>query len=275
MRKVLRSYGRAFLMQFNIRMVLLSLLPSFLALGLWAVLLYFSLQPLIDFLQQNFVDTSGYRLAGSALTFLGLLALKAFIVPLVAMWLLLPVMLTSALIFVAGFAMPLVNRSISRKYFPALEKKHGASWIQSAAYAMLSLLMFLFLWLLTLPVCLFLNVGVFIQPILVGWFTYRVVAFDALAAHASREERRTILQQHRWQLWSVGVITGLLSTLPGMIWLGGVLWIVVLPFFAAIAIWLYVLVFMFSGIWFQLFCLDALQHLRDAEVAVAAVAEIS
>ena len=29
-------------------------------------------------------------------------------------------------------------------------------------------------------------------------------------------------------------------------------------------IWLYVLVFMFSGIWFQLFCLDTLLHLREA-----------
>ena len=264
MKKVLKSYGRAFLMQFNFRMLLLSVLPSLLALGLWAVLLYFSLQPIIDFLQQNFVNTGTYQRVGNVLTFMGLIALKAFIIPLVAMWLLLPVMLTTALLFVAGLAMPVINRFISRKYIPALQKKHGASWWRSAGFALFSLLLFFCAWLVSLPFSLFFNLGLIIQPALIGWFTYRVMAYDALAAHASAEERKIILKQHRWQLWIVGIVTGLLSSLPGMIWLGGVLWIVVLPVFAAFAIWLYVLVFMFSGIWFQLFCLDTLQHLRGA-----------
>ncbi len=270
MRKVLKSYGRAFLMQFSFRMVMLSMLPSLLALGVWAVLLYFSLQSLIDFLQQNFVNTASYQRVGTILTFLGLFALKAFIIPLTAMWLLLPVMLATALLFVAGLAMPVISRFISRKYFPALEKKHGAGWWRSSGFALRSLLFFLCAWLCSLPLSLFLNFGLLFQPVLIGWFTYRVMAYDALAAHASAEERKSIMKQHRWQLWSVGIITGLLSTLPGMIWLGGVLWIVVLPLFAAIAIWLYVLVFMFSGIWFQLFCLDTLQHLRDATATEAA-----
>jgi len=237
---------------------------------LWAVLLYFSLQRLIDFLQQNFVNTGSYQQVGSILTFLGLVALKAFIVPLFAMWLLLPLMLATALLFVAGLAMPVINRFISRKYFPALEKKHGAGWWRSSGFALKSLLLFLVAWLCSLPLSLFMNFGLFFQPVLIGWFTYRVMAYDALAAHASTEEREIIMKQHSWQLWSVGIIIGLLSSLPGMVWLGGVLWIVVLPLFAAIAIWLYVLVFMFSGIWFQLFCLDTLQHLRDATAAAAA-----
>jgi Etoposide-induced protein 2.4 (EI24) len=270
MRVVLKSYGRAFLMQFNIKMILLSLLPSLLALGLWAVVLYFTLQPLIDFLQMNFVNTSGYQMVSNVLTFFGLLALKVFIVPLIAMWILMPIMLFTALIFVACIAMPAINHTISRKYFPHLEKKHGAGWWRSLGFALISLVAFLFLWLISLPLSLFLHVGVIIQPVLVGWFTYRVMAYDALAVHASREERLIIMQRCRWQLWTVGIITGLLSALPGIIWLGGVLWIVVLPLSAAIAIWLYVLVFMFSGIWFQLFCLDILHQLREAQPAVAA-----
>jgi hypothetical protein len=262
MRKVLKSYGRALLMQFNFRMLMLSLLPSLLALGLWAVVLYFSLQPLFDFLQENFVSSNSYQLVAKILTFLGLLALKAFIVPLIAMWLLLPIMLTSALIFVAWFAMPIVNRTVSRRYFPTLEKKQSSSWWRSVGFDLVSLLFFLLAWLISLPLSLFLNLGLFLQPILVGWFTYRVMAYGVLAMHASVEERKIVMRAHRWQLWTVGVITGLLSALPGMVWLGGVMWLFALPLFAPIAIWLFVLVFMFSGIWFQLFCLDALDHLR-------------
>ena len=61
MKIVLKSYGRAFLMQFNIGMLLLSLLPSLFALGLWAVVLYYSLQPLIDFLQQLFWKITAFN----------------------------------------------------------------------------------------------------------------------------------------------------------------------------------------------------------------------
>lgn len=249
-------------MQFNFRMVLLSLLPSLLALLLWGVLLYCSLQPLIDFLQARMVDTVEYQKVGAVLSFLGLVALKVFIVPLIAMWLLLPVMLVTALIFVSLIAMPVINRIISKRYFPDLERKHGASWLDSAGYALLNLLAFLIIWAASLPLCLLFNLGLIVQPILIGWFTYRVMAFDALAAHASADERRAIMRANRWQLWVVGIISGLTGAIPGLVWLGGVQWIFALPVFAAIAIWLYVLVFMFSGFWFQLFCMETLQHLR-------------
>jgi hypothetical protein len=250
-------------MQFNLNMLLISLLPSLLALGLWAILLYWGLQSVIDFLQQNFVQTESYHWVGNTLTALGLFALKAFIVPLAAMWLLLPVMVLSALIFVAFIAMPVINRTISKKYFPLLEKKRGASWGNSLGFALWNTLIFLFIWLLSLPLVLFFQLGLIVQPALIGWLTYRVMAYDALAVHASVLERQTIMRQYAWQLWLVGIVASLLSLLPGMIWLGGVFWLLMLPLCAALAIWLYVLIFMFSGIWFQLFCLDVLQQLRE------------
>ncbi len=270
MRKVFKSYGRAFLMQFNLVMVMLSLLPSILALGLWAVVLYFSLQPLIDFLQQLFIQHNGFQLAGNILGFLGLLSLKAVIVPLIAMWLLLPLMLLTALLFVAFLAMPLINRKISRRYYPQLEKRNQDGWWDGFWFATLYLLGFLLLWLISLPLTLVVQLGLVIQPLLLGWISYRIMAYDALAVHASETERQQILLHHRWQLWSVAVITGMLGALPGMVWMGGVASIVFLPLLAGLAIWLYVLIFMFSGMWFQFFCLDALQQLRQQEIPASA-----
>lgn len=263
MKIVLRSYARAFLMQFNYKMLLVSLLPSSLALGLWAVVLYFSLQPLIDNLQQYFLDNDGFQLAGNVLSFFGLLALKAVIIPLITMWLLLPFMLLTALLFVACIAMPLINRTVTERYFSTLEKRYGGSWLGGLGFALVCVTLFLIAWIVSLPFSLFVPLGMVIQPILLGWLTYRVMAYDSLAQHASVEERNTILEQHRWRLWTVGIAAGLLGTLPGLIWLGGVLSIVFLPLIAAVAIWLYVLVFMFSGLWFQLFCLEALEQLRS------------
>jgi hypothetical protein len=163
--------------------------------------------------------------------------------------------------------MPLINRQVSRRYYPDLEKLNGGGWLSSFWFALLCLSIFILLWLISLPLTLFMHLGLVIQPLLLGWITYRIMAYDALAYHASEEERQLVLKQHRWQLWSVGVITGLLGALPGMMWMGGVLSVVFLPLLAALAIWLYVLVFMFSGLWFQFFCLDALQQLRLKNVA--------
>jgi hypothetical protein len=264
MKTILNSYGRAFLMQFNYKMLLLSMVPSLLALSLWAVVLYFSLQPIIDYLQQYFLDNNGFQLAGSMLGFFGLLALKAVIVPLIAMWLLLPLMLLTALLFVACIAMPLINHTVAIRYFPQLEKRYGGSWWRSLGFALVCITLFIVLWVVTLPLTLFLPLGIAIHVVLLGWLTYRVMAYDALAVHASVEERKIIMQQHRWQLWVVGIIAALLGSLPGTIWLGGVLSILFLPLLAAIAIWLFVVIFMFSGFWFQFYCLDALLQLRNA-----------
>jgi hypothetical protein len=101
-----------------------------------------------------------------------------------------------------------------------------------------------------------------IQPVLWGWLTYRVMAYDALADHADAEERKTILRRHRWQLLTIGVITGAMGAAPTLLWLGGALSVIFFPVLAAGAIWLYVLVFVFTGLWFQHYCMHALRQHR-------------
>lgn len=262
MNRVFTNYGRAFLMQFNLKMFLVSLIPSVLALVLWAGLLYWSLQPLIDYLQQFFIDNNGFQLAGNVLKFIGMVTLKAVIVPLIAMWLLLPLMLLTALLFVAFIAMPLINREVSKRYYPNLALRNNGSWWGSFWFALLCFLSFIILWLISLPLTLWFNLGMFLQPVLLGWLTYRIMAYDALARHANDDEREQLLSTHRWQLWAIGIVVGLFGAVPGMMWMGGVISVVFLPFLAAIAIWLYVIIFMFSGFWFQFYCLDALEDLR-------------
>ena len=57
------------------------------------------------------------------------------------------------------------------------------------------------------------------------------------------------------------MVSGAAGALPGAIWLGGVMAVVFFPFLAAASIWLYVLVFVFSGLWFQHYTLEALARL--------------
>jgi len=82
-------------------------------------------------------------------------------------------------------------------------------------------------------------------------------------------ERRAIVQRERWPLLAIGVVTGSLGAVPGLLWLGGVASVIFFPVLAAMAIWLYLLVFVFSGLWFQYYCLDALARLRSVPQSAA------
>jgi len=68
----------------------------------------------------------------------------------------------------------------------------------------------------------------------------------------------------------IGAIGGAMGAAPTLLWLGGALSVIFFPVLAAGAIWLYVLVFVFTGLWFQHYCLDALAaHRAVGQVVVA------
>jgi hypothetical protein len=271
MRAVLQSYGRALLAQMNRRMLLLSLVPFLLSVALWGVLLWWGLQPLIDSLQNLFIEHDWFRVSSGWLASLGLDMFRTVIVPLLAMLLLLPLMIVTALIFIGVAAMPAIVRHVGRRY-PGLEKKHGGSLLGSLGTSLGCFLVFLVVWLCALPLYAVPPVALLFQVALWGWLTYRVLAYDALADYASDEERRSLLRSHRWPLLGIGIASGAAGAIPGIVWLGGtVLSVVFFPFLAAASIWLYVLIFIFTGLWFQYYCLEALQALREQQGAAALV----
>ena len=94
------------------------------------------------------------------------------------------------------------------------------------------------------------------------------MAYDALAEHADAQECKDILRIHRWPLLVIGALSGTMGAAPTLLWLGGALSVIFFPLLAAGAIWLYVLVFVFTGLWFQYYCLEALAKYRAANCAV-------
>ena len=259
---VVKTFGRAVLSQLHPRMLLLTVLPFVLSILLWSLALWLGLQPMMDWLGAYFADSGWYQSIRSALDWMGLSSLRSFLVPLMAMWLLLPLMILTALLFVGSVAMPAVAGHVSSRWYPDLERRHGGSFAGSLAVSLGSFLVFACFWLLTLPLNAVPLLALLVQPLLWGWLTYRVMAYDALAEHASREERRILMRQHRWPLLAIGIAAGAMGAAPTMLWLGGALFLVLLPLMAGIAIWVYVLVFVFSGLWFQHYLLAALEALR-------------
>ncbi len=262
MRPVLTAFGRAIWSQLHFKMLLLSVLPFVLSVVLWGIGLWLYLQPMIDGLQDYFIENNIFQFSNDVLTWVGMGALKTVIVPLIAMWILLPLMILTALIFVGVMAMPVIAKHVGSRQYRELEARKGGTFLGSLWTSTSSFVIFLVLWIITLPLSLFPPLTFVIQPVLWGWLTYRVMAYDALADHADAVERTAILRKHRWQLLLIGAITGAMGAAPTLLWLGGALSVVFFPVLAAGAIWLYVLVFIFSGLWFQHYCMDALKRHR-------------
>ena len=269
MRAVMHAYGRALLSQMHAKMLLLSVLPFLLSVAVWAVLLWWGLQPLIDGVGARFRSHDGFSISGGVLATFGLSTLKIVIVPLMAMLLLLPLMVLTALIFIGMAAMPVIARHVGGRHFALLEKKQGGSWFGSLLAAGVASLIFILSWTLTLPLYVLPPLALLVQTVLWGALTCRVVAYDALADYASADERRQIMREHRKPLLAIGIVSGLVGVLPGALWLGGaVLSVVFFPLLAAVSIWLYVMIFIFTGLWFQYYCLEALRTLRGASSSI-------
>lgn len=266
MRPVLVALGRAIVSQLHFRMLLLTVLPFVLSVALWGVLLWLGLQPMIDWLHAYFSEGGWFSTAGDILGRFGLESITTVLVPLIAMWVLLPLMILTALVFVGTMAMPIIVRHVGSRHYPDLEMRRGGSILGSLWIATYSFIVFTFLWLATLPLSLFPPLAFIVQPALWGWLTYRVMAYDALAEHASAQEIKDLMRLHRWPLLSIGAVAGAMGAAPTMLWLGGALSVIFFPVLAAGAIWLYVLVFVFSGLWFEHYCLDALAVYRVSSV---------
>ena len=267
-RPVLTAYKQALRSQFSGKMLLLSAIPFALSLVLWGVLLFFGLQPLWDAIGNVFANNDAFKTSGGMLASFGMGALKAIVVPLIAILLLLPLMILTSLLFMGVAAMPAIVKHVSERQFPKLEKKSGGSFTGSLAINVGSFLLFIALWLVTLPLYIVPPLAVAVQVVLWGWLTARVMSYDALADHASADEYATIMRTRRRHLTLIGICSGAAGALPGIVWIGGAVFSIVLfPFLALVSVWIYLLIFIFTALWFQYFCLQALQDLRAAHAA--------
>lgn len=267
MQGVLLAWRSALRSQFSGRMLLLSLVPLLLSLTLWGVAMWLGLQPLLDWLHGLFSDYGGFDASNSMLGMLGLGMLKVMVVPLLAIALLLPLMIASSLLFMGIVAMPAIERHVSGRHFPALDRKEGGSFIGSLAINVGSTAVFALLWLFTLPLYAIPPLAWLIQAGLWAWVTSRVMSYDALAAHASGAERQVLMRTCRPALLTIGLVSGLAGALPGIAWMGGaVISVVLFPVLALVSLWLYIMLFLFAGLWFQYYCLQALAELRAQQV---------
>ena len=259
---LLDSFWRATLYCLHPRVIALSFLPLLLiaagALGLG----YFFWDAALEWVRSNLEAFSLLNMAWSWLESMGLGGLKTVLAPLILVFLATPLILVACLLAVALLMTPALMSLLAERRFALLERKRGGSLWMAVLWSLGSILLALIALVLSKPLWLVPPLVVVLPPLIWGWLTYRVMAFDVLAEHASKEERTEIMRRHRASLLGMGVLTGYMGAAPGLVWASSAFFAAAFVLLVPLAIWIYTLIFTFSSLWFGHYCLAALQALR-------------
>jgi hypothetical protein len=258
----LDSFWRALAYCVHPRVIVLSLLPLVLVVGLSMGLGYFFWDAALDQVRTWMDGFSYINMVWQWLENMGAGKLKAVLVPLLVVMGATPVIVVMSMLAVALLMTPALVSLVARNRFSALETRPGGGLVASLLWSLFSTLLAGFALLISLPLWLVPPLVLVLPPLIWGWLTYRVMAFDALAQHASSEERKILFQRHGGWLLLMGVVCGYLGASPNLIWAMGAGFAPAFVLLVPVAIWIYTLVFAFASLWFSHYCLAALQGLR-------------
>jgi len=273
MNLLLDSFWRAAADCLRPRVIVLSILPLILMVALSLTLGYFYWDAALDGVRSFLEGSSLVTTLFEWLQGIGAGGFKTVLAPLIVVFAVTPLVVLLCLLVVALLMTPALVTLVAERRFPQLERKHGGSLLAGLAWSLASTLLALIALLVSIPLWLIPPLILVLPPLIWGWLTYRVMAFDALAEHASKSERLEILRRHRPWLLGIGVITGFMGAAPSLLWASGALFVVAFVILLPIAIWVYTLVFAFSSLWFSHFGLAALQALRSEVDSGSATAE--
>ncbi len=267
---LLDSFWRALAYCVRPRVIALSFFPLLLMVAMALGWGYFFWEDTLDWVRGALESSLFVNNVWGWLQSVGAGSLKMVLVPLIVVFSVTPIIVVLSLLMVAVLMAPALTLLVAERRFPQLEHKHRGSLWFSLLWSLGSTVLALIAMVISIPFWLVPPLILVIPPLIWGWLTYRVMAFDALAEHATPEERREIFKRHRPWLLGIGVFCGLLGAVPSVIWASGALLVTMFVILVPLAIWIYTLVFAFSSLWYAHYCLAALQALRAGKTPVPA-----
>ena len=273
MKLFLDSFWRAVAYCLHPRVILLSFLPLILMIAVSVGLGYFYWADALEWVRSVLETSAAFIQVWAWLEAMGVGKFKVVAGPLILIIAATPVIIVCSLLLVAVLTTPALVSLVGRNRFPDLERKQGGSMAVSIVWSLSSTVLALAALLVSSPLWLIPPLILILPPLIWGWLTYRVMAFDALAEHASKAERRVIFRRHRGWLLAIGVLSGYLGAAPSLVWASGVVFATMFVILVPVAIWIYTLVFAFASLWFSHYCLAALQALRTESVREASLGD--
>lgn len=268
MKLLIDSFWRAAAYCLHPRVIALSLMPLLLMVAVALGLGYFLWDPALAWVRAVLASQVWLTSVLDWFDSLGIGGLQALLAPLLIVFAAMPLIVIVSLLVVAVMMTPSMLNLVAERRFQSLERRHGGSATAGAFASLGATLLALVALVLSIPLWFVPPLVLILPPLIWGWLTYKVMTYDVLAEHATKEERREIIKRHRNTLLGMGVMTGYLGAAPSLLWASGVLFLALAPVLVPVAIWIYTLVFAFSALWFSHYALTALQLLRAERAAM-------
>ena len=181
-----------------------ALWPPLVSLFGWAAVAWFTWMP-----------SSGWLLANLPawpwLDWLG-----PYLVHVVLALLFAPLIYVTTLLLVVAFALPRMMAIVAARDYPEVSRRGtpaSALW-GSIGNALAAGAIFVFGWLLCLPLLLVPG-GLLVLPLAwSAWLNQRTFRFDVLAEHATPDERRALVAGERSRFWGAGFVSALAVHVP-------------------------------------------------------------
>lgn len=234
---ILDAIAGAFRSLFSLRLLWLMIWPVLAALTLWTILAVVFWSPL----QSAWLWVFEYFGMAQWLTGIEPAWIATALKILLYFMLFVPLVMVTALVLTAIFGMDAMVNTVGERFFPQLEKRRGGGLIGSTANAFTAVVVFIGLWIVSLPLWLLGPVGAVVPFITAGYLNQRLFRYDALAIHADTGELKVVVEKNRGKLWVLGILLGLVQFVP------------LLNFFAPVL----------TGLAFIHFCLGKLRDRRS------------
>lgn len=195
---------------FRPRMLGLVLWPLLGSILLWLVLGFVLWHPLVNGLQNLAAVPALRNLLGDGV----LHWFSAFSVLIVLLLIFPPLVQATALLITATIAMPVMLKDVAARDYPQLQRRRGGGIAGSIWNALAATLIYLLLWLLTLPLWFFGIPALVLPVVLGGWYNDRLFRYDALAEHADGDEYTLLKRRAGGSFFLLGCVGAAIQLVP-------------------------------------------------------------
>jgi uncharacterized protein involved in cysteine biosynthesis len=210
MQTVLDSFTRALSDLRAPRVLAVLLIPPLAGLAAWGVLAWAFADDWARWVAEVIAGSAWLKWVSS----FGLANVFVWASGFAALAVLLPVVLITSILVAEIVALPVVVPWVAARRFPGLEARKGGTVAGSALNVTGAIVVFLVLWIVTLPLW-FTGIGALVLPPLIsGFLNQRLFRYDALAEHASAGEYRAVLARARGRLYLLGVLLAFVYYIP-------------------------------------------------------------
>ena len=126
----------------------------------------------------------------------------------------LPMIYVTAAFLVAAVALPLMLERVAATDYADIARRAGGSQVGSVWNALTSVLQFIVLLVLSLPLWLIPGAGLLISLLLTAWLNQRAFSYDALMAHADKFEMKALPAAQSGGLFGVGLLGAAMAHVP-------------------------------------------------------------